>query len=258
MRRGHDNGWIENDGLFMGVCLGADFTAEHEWGIDKLRCVFGIPSAAEVKAKRMIGEKARKVTTVPESLFFHKDKDCAWLIAFNIVTWKLRNKETSKLLENYAGELRDNPLGTAWDEGSFGVRSSDVKKVEALRDAFHRRDIILTFRSSLPVFENPGLCLVISSTVPAQFIKQMEDGDRDGFALQDAAKKTGIHDVLEKAGRRYYALSPRWKDKPDGDVVFWLNPMDQHIHNHGWYPVADLQAWANGTGPVMKALGKRS
>ena len=41
MRRTHNNKKIildqENNNQFIGISLGYDFTAEHEWGIDRIR-----------------------------------------------------------------------------------------------------------------------------------------------------------------------------------------------------------------------------
>ena len=77
-----------------------------------------------------------------------------------------------------------------------------------------------------------------------------------------SAAATGIEEVLKKAGKRYYALSPRWaasiKGTKNGEVetkygvVFWLNPCDQYKNNYGHFTVEELQQWAKGEGPIPK------
>jgi len=33
---------------------------------------------------------------------------------------------------------------------------------------------------------------------------------------------------------------------------YWLNPMEQKIHNYGWFTVEDLLLWAENKGPIPK------
>src|SRR5271156_937305 len=53
----------ENKGLFLGVCLSADYCAEHEWGIKPLQTMFGIPQDDQV-----FGLKRRQITQVSSNL----------------------------------------------------------------------------------------------------------------------------------------------------------------------------------------------
>ena len=88
----------------------------------------------------------------------------------------------------------------------------------------------------------------------------MKDADKDAKRLQKADLKTGVKKKLEKAGKRYFACSPKWaneiKSTADGkietkhDVIYWLNPMEQNIHNFGWYTVEDLEEWIEDKGKV--------
>ena len=55
---------------------------------------------------------------------------------------------------------------------------------------------------------------------------------------------------MEKAGKKYFALSPRWKDDNKKEVIFWLNPYHQDIDNFGWFTVEDLKDWAKGKGKI--------
>lgn len=66
----------------------------------------------------------------------------------------------------------------------------------------------------------------------------------------DSAKKTKIKKILDRAGKKYFALSPRWKDENKKEVIFWLNPYYQDIDNFGWFTVDDLKDWAKGKGKI--------
>ena len=79
----------------------------------------------------------------------------------------------------------------------------------------------------------------------------MRCDDEDYFRLITVASETGIYKILKDAGKRFFALSPKWKDDNKEEVVFWLNPIEQHIYNYGWFTVEDLKLWAKNEGPVM-------
>ena len=64
-------------------------------------------------------------------------------------------------------------------------------------------------------------------------------------------KKSVIRvDILKDADKGYYALSPSWDG--DNNLIFWLNPREQHVYNHGWFNVDELKMWAKNDGPIMK------
>jgi hypothetical protein len=95
----------------------------------------------------------------------------------------------------------------------------------------------------------------------------MRKFDEDAAALGVASDKTGIIDRLAKhnAGKDwrdptkcgYYACKPSWiheESKYDTkyDVIYFLNPQEQHRCNFGWFTVEQLDQWLAGTGPVIK------
>jgi hypothetical protein len=121
-------------------------------------------------------------------------------------------------------------------------------------NAIKIKDISIGLGSSY-VFHNGGLKLVIVSKLPKEVIDQIYEADLDYKNLQEAAEKTGIYKILEKAGKGKYkgwmALSPSWKDDNKKEVIFWLNPEQQNIHQYGWYTVDDLKDWAKDRGKIM-------
>ena len=79
MRKGYDQQvWVGENNQFIGFGLGADFCAEHEWGIRGLKRCFGIAGTEPPAGK--LGLTARMISTLPEAdplVGFHDiDKLC--------------------------------------------------------------------------------------------------------------------------------------------------------------------------------------
>ncbi|NWG20775.1 MAG: hypothetical protein HXY39_10660 [Chloroflexi bacterium] len=55
--------------------------------------------------------------------------------------------------------------------------------------------------------------------------------------------------VLAEQHREWRSLE-RWQWM-DGEIRFWLNPMDQELYRSGWFSIDDLIAWTHNHGPVM-------
>lgn len=94
---------------------------------------------------------------------------------------------------------------------------------------------------------------MLDSRVAPQVRADVLATDREHKRLLAAAAATGIEQRLKAAKRGWYALSPGWVDERKQEVHFFLNPMEQPRYNHGWFTVAELDAWAAGHGPVMKS-----
>lgn len=269
MRRGVHGKGIHRleDGTLLGVNLGADFTAEHEWGIQRLREVYGIDDAAE-------GIGRRQIRQFPSN---H--------ILFGDVKVKTRDWETRKTASRkwwglisfrYPADLRPvpemseetirrcelTPFGNhdiygAWDETSFGFLVRDERVAREIYDALARCDLCIgLFNGESSPFSRSGLGLLIASRIPQSVREQWLESDRDARRLKEASDATGIVKRLKAAGKGYHALSPRWatnmKKKTKHPVIYWLNPSEQHTNNFGWFTVEELDAWIEGKGPIPK------
>ena len=260
MRRAHDQDWLIIDGKFVGVNLGADYCAEHEWGIKKLREKFGMKD-------NVLGIDGRTITAVPNLLFYKEKKNT--VLAF-VDDWSFKKIQEDNMVQfkkdvtkgSVLGELSlygEQSLATAWDEGTFGILAkTDIagNDLEDLYNAFQQKDVAI-WRGGGGVFQNAGLVVAIRSRVPEDAVKLMYDTDLDHKLLKEAAEKTQIHKVLEKAEKRYFALSPKWapdiKDssgRTKFDVIFWLNPMEQDKNRFGWFTVEELEQWAKNEAPI--------
>lgn len=256
MRSARDNALLKDDnGTVIGINLGADYCAEHEWGIEKLQTLFGIPNSG-------FGIERRKATETPGGgtlgryvKLIDTNKHTVLVVSEDV------NEHYFSLKHCYLDyRYKGEELLTAWDSKSFGISGVTKEDREAIRKiywAIADKDIAI-WTGGGGVFQNAGLVIAIASLVPADKKQMLYDADVDRDLLLKAAEKTGIAKKLEKAGKRYMALSPKWnttiKNLSDSkyNVVFWLNPSDQQRNNYGYFTVENLEQWIEGEGPIPK------
>jgi len=270
MRSAYNHNILTDNGTFVGIDLGADFTSEHEWGIKDLRNMFGMNDKKD-------GIDRRTATIVPEdSIRFAKGKNfsvliCCRMFADPIYGWtkyiesdefkkdltkgSIKNCELT-IYKSYRKDADPQTLATAWDSKSFGimVANEHSDKLEELYEAIKAKDVAIWLGGG-GVFQNSGLVVAIRSRCPEEGLKNMLDADLDAKKLKKADEKTGIKEKLRSAGKEYFACSPAWaKDTGDydtkHDVVYLLNPMEQRDNNFGWFTVEDLEEWCEGKGKI--------
>src|SRR5262245_5768279 len=98
------------------------------------------------------------------------------------------------------------------------ISSLDIAELEALRDACNRRLLALRHTRGL--------------TLPEM------------LRLLDEVKAT-----LRDQHKEWHSLE-RWQWM-DGEIRFWLNPVDQDLYNTGWFSIDQLIAWTHNQGGVM-------
>lgn len=232
-RQGRNTEVLSNNNGFLGINLGSDYCAEHEWGIRDIHRLFGID-------KQKSGLDKRLVTRIPKELIWVETKKYSGFTTEEGNTYGVRDFS------------RVGDLLTAWSESGFCVLSSDVKtiaKLKELFEAFQKKDVAIWLGGG-GLFQNAGLALAIASRLPHHVTTAWLENDIAQEKLTADVKATGIEDLLEKAGRRYFALSP--SRGPDGSLHFWLNPMEQHKYEAQWCTLEDLKLWAENKGPVLK------
>jgi hypothetical protein len=245
MRKGiHNSGFItrKKGRIFVGINLGSDFCAEHEWGFDITKRAFGI-----APPETSFGIDRRKVRRLPEEF--------VWLATpkyqgFWLKSWS-EDKEPRDV--SFSGAT----LWTGWSDGSFGAFSTDPDEqasLQSIYQAINGLDAALFLGGRSGLFDNPGFIIAMPSRMATEELQAMAKADREQYELKRDAERTGIEKRLRDAGRRFFALSPRRKE--DGSIVFWLNPFEQHLNNFGWYTVAELDAWIRGEGPIPKHRAK--
>lgn len=264
MRRGNDNGWLLDDNRkLVGISLGSDFTAEHEWGIEGIKESFGISSDPKI-----FGLRRRLISKVPTEKIYFKETGTKSILIFHNSRWfadDLNKTDKHPMIDRELNPYRGD-LGTAWDETSFGIYVKDKEGKKRLKQLFEaiQKGAVAIWLGGGGVFQNSGLTIGIVGCIPTDSLQQLFDGDKKIYEADQAAKETGIEEHLKKSGKRWFALSPGslLKNTKDGDVktaykiMFWLNPMDQNLYNYGWFTVEQLKQWAKNEGPIMKTTGE--
>lgn len=248
-------------GEIKGVNLGYDFCAEHEWGCSALNSRLGIG----YDATEEFGYQLRKVTKgedVIGGLVSIGKKQCYYICAAS--TKYLPNDMKSSLLGIMQAmhmdfeEVRMEKDGflAGWNERGFHILFDErfLKFGADLLAAIHQGDALVYIGSEKRnPFSRDGLRVIILSREDESELKRMAERDEDKINLLRAAHGTGIHELLKKAGKKYYALSPAWADDAKSAVKFWLNPMEQRLYRCGWYTVDELKLWAEDKGPIVGA-----
>lgn len=240
-----DYGIIVIDGKFIGISLGYDFAAEHEWGIDNIKTRFGMPELT----KKTLGITARSITKNIDTLIFKKQTYKKQKFALLYTGYEYRTLEDSKKyvprdLENYKQDIiwrkdyderhppkegkENDPVVTAWSDEGFGVGVMGEKEVDYLNDlynAFINKNVTITYINTMPdnPFSNSALCLLIKDRIPQNFIDSMYNADKKHQDLIDYEKKIGMTKIKERYGNKndynghgyYIACSAEWVDYDD-------------------------------------------
>ena len=203
MRRGNQGKAIHRleDGTLLGVNLGADFTAEHEWGIKRLRELYRIDDAAEGIARRQIRHAPTDhllfdaVTLKQTNWQTRKTTKSTWwgLISFTYPL-EVSLREPRTLTEEVVNRCELSPHGDdeicgAWDEGSFGFVLKDEAAVREIHDALEKLDLCIGLFNgeARNPFSRSGLGLLIASRIPQSVRDLWLESDRDGRKLVEAA-----------------------------------------------------------------------
>lgn len=275
MRRAYDGKvWRDDQLNIIAVNLGADFCAEHEWGVSGIKDRLGISNQKPgvinaLIGKEKIGIDSRKITkggdevlsfTTEIEVGSGRNKKKKQMFGLGLTNrYRMSNEDPARDFDHYVKSVyfdaEKEEIAAFWSESRFMFITESDRDVNDLLEAFKNNDIAIWVGASGP-FRNGGLTIAIVSRLPKDFTDGMLQADQDYLDLKKAADSTGIHKILENAGKRFYALSPRWKDESKKEVVFWLNPQEQHIHNFGWYGVDELKQWAKDEGPIIKTKQK--
>jgi len=231
---------IEENGKFLGFSLGADYTAEHEWGINGILRKFDIQRTSIKDAvDEDIPLKFGFVTNNRIALGVMEVKKGTYIYT------KGFNDPRLEYLERTAGDT------AAWDTDDFAIFISDQEQLKILLDAEKNNDLTITLIGSDSPFGRGGLAILINSLIPDSVKEERIKSEKELFDLYMKVKETGIEKILEDAGKEYFALSPTLQE--DGTLKFWLNPSDQRNNNFGYYTIDELKAWTKNEGPIPKA-----
>lgn len=277
--------FIINEGELLGISLGSDFCAEHEWGIKELSTHMKIISKEKADSKKIFGISRYQINSVHEySIYFHESEDFEAILlfdpfSFNPVskTWNsLKSLSIEKLSKEFNINLRtfkndhglneQERIAAAWDSRSFGIHVKGEQEHKLLKELYESivslDTIVFLGRPPIKVFSNSSLNIIIRSRIPEECMNEMANRDKEQWELERDAKATGIYEKIKDAGLRYFNLLPcRGKVVRDSrtldsrsDIKFFLSPFGEN--NDGWFTVEELEEWTEGKGPVVKKKDK--
>jgi hypothetical protein len=247
----NDEGLIVVDDKFVGISLGYDYCAEHEWGIAGIKRICGIPESTN----KNMGVECRSITNVPPVHFFEetfKKKKFAILYMDRVSMWnpeketkiphnfdkykedflhyeKIKADDIKKGSEYVFRKDKDNVL-TAWDESSFGVAVMGATEVEYLRElyqAFLNKNVtiaVVNLRAMNP-FAGSSMSLLIRDRIPQETLDLMYSADKEYYDREDYEEKIGMKKILQKHGNKngyrgakyFMACSPKWINYEDAE-----------------------------------------
>lgn len=269
----HGVEFITNDqGHIVGVSLGSDYCAEHEWGISGIKGALGIWSG-DPETERTVFGRARHIITKNDQYFSgslrlpfkaagkqRASSKTVYYMTINPPLWNLGPCGTETQEAQIAEYIKQSvqrlhkPLHTYWDSESFLIVTINKEAFDALDAAFKRLDITQGIVGRKNPFSGSGPCFLIDSLVDSDWVV-IERDQREYLSLWDKVHASGVIKKLANANCRYYALSSPRCD-PDNVLRLWLNPTKQDETNYGWFTLDELNQWAEGKGPIPKETKK--
>lgn len=277
MRRAYNGQFVFVGDTFMGVCLGADYVSEHEWGIKGLKQAFGIKEY-DVRDTSKVSVARRAITNVPDELALSTitvNGSKIWVLYYDRSLWgdELTADYVNRILDltpKFEGGIKQI-FSAAWDERSFAIASDNEKLMTDLYESIKKKDCVVGLFGG-GVFKNAGLSIYIASAISDDIANSWKDSDESAAKLYLASDETGIRAKIDENNKKYgvfssptgyFALSPRFyypelDKKTAHPVVYWLNPEQQHNNNYGIFTVEELEQWIEGKGPIVKKKIKNS
>lgn len=239
----------DND-VLLGIDLGADFCAEHEWGIKPLRTALGMTDDRVGVAKYTAHkhshifcwtttDKAKGLLVFDPSFGHWEEVPDTYETALpqfselkpyvifdsNANTSRPRSGKGSQPTKQY-----ETVVG-GWSDRDFGIHTTTPETTAALLEiwgAIQKDDFGLMVRGTMNPFERGGLVVFIVSRLPQEIDERIKATHLDQIALKKAADKTQIVQKIDKinikarqdAGHpymanppcEYLALSPEWAE----------------------------------------------
>jgi hypothetical protein len=267
MRLGHKAEIITDGSTLIGINLGSDYVAEHEWGIKELRSDFGI---SEKYVLGKVGFETTKIQQISKRFGLFTGKNNSIGAGYGRYEHTDKNDVTNffykedkqfgfysgilKEMENGLFYRKDNlEISGAWDSSTFAflMTKSHKQHYDELINAFETKNIAMSLGKS-KIFENGGLNFLIYDKIPKETFQHAIDQHLSTNRLNVKVAKIGLAEKLTKRGLKWYALSPKWVNNDEKDIVYWLNPYNQESVNYGWFTEEQLLQWIDGIGPIPK------
>ena len=256
----------EKTNIIVGVDLGADYCAEHEWGIKGIsrKCGIGnyidnngnIVSVSEQEnfesyngeLKPLFGVESRSISNSSKVKMYEYKINCKKAYALVCAGGYYDRNCDKKPYSELMPWNDDWDFSACWSGEDFAFMVKDKNVVEALYNAFQNLDIAIGFTGG-GTFKNAGLTILIKSLIPKSWANEVYKRDKENYETWKKAYETGIYKELKEANKRFFALSPKKDD--NGNLIFWLNPYEQSKYYFGWVTLQDLKDWIQEKGKIV-------
>lgn len=251
---------------FIGISLGYDYCAEHEWGIKGLKRILGIPTEL---TEKNLGIDYRTVTKFDEGNFLFtefdgevdKKKQKLFLLivqsSWHFEYYKEFSKDLPHDLKTYGWTIKEKGLACAWDEDSFGIvvteeHSDELKKIY---ESFKTKDICIGLFGG-GAFANARLTVSIKSRMPKETLEYLAKADKSSFDLIKVRDELNLEQKSreKRKDEPFISISVKWLDydnaenrekrkkelKTKYDVQAWVNGSND---NYGWFTVEQVLKW---------------
>lgn len=267
MRKAYHNvEYIFHNEEFIGVSLGYDYCAEHEWGIKGIRREFGMESDK-------IGIEGRAITKGEVTYL----EDGAKALIRSVDSYLIYKKESATFQNSIPYELTNSAgqLQTAWDEDGFCI-IGDIDKLSLLKEAFDNKNIAFA-KMNTGAFGGTALSVLIKDRIPTEVTEQMAYVDNKALDLvkyeaeigltklkEQKYKYYGNKDFDESKHKYWMACSPSWinyknenpeakeKNNTEYDIKYWVNYGDNDVY--GWFTVEQIKTWLETPNLKLKDL----
>jgi len=282
---------IGEDSKIQGLCLGYDHCSEHEWGIKGIRRKLEqndrvYNKTLGIVTKSVLGAETRMVHNYENIVlgkfdYWHRKgtqishekkngykKKIAFFLETKGISIYADDQESAlregrcNMLSYYELEREEPPEGflwSEWDENNLRAVFTNEDIFDALKDVIKSKNLLVGLGGSLNPFAGAGLYILDFRAYSEDDVKEMAQADLNHINMLEYARLTMIEKRLKKAGKSWFALSPKKLNKEDMkkhktkfSVIFWLNPTEQRIVNYGWFTVEELRMWIKGKGPIVK------
>lgn len=277
--------WVENEqGQMVGIALGFDFCAEHEFGADGMYATLGVdrhlPGFGAIAATRVpthVQFEERTVRSPPKKnhQHFKKEVDRDKLkeaVLYVSAQFPMDHEEPDvfKRAEQVCGKMNDlrwnaydperDNLQTAWDSSSAIIHVRGARDVERLRElhtAMMEGNLVLNAPAGQGFTRTDGgLSFGVADRFDQAYRDRMLQDHEASMRLKFAAQASGVTELLAQQGKHYHALSPAWMDQgAERELIFFLNPdnyRQPQPATSGYFTVDELKAWAQNTGPAIE------
>jgi hypothetical protein len=215
-----------------GINLGADFCAEHEWGILRLSDYLGIDTSIS-----NFGIGRRKITRgelVGGGTIRIKGRDCFLIYCAKLYACSEEDKkDLNKVMKfcnftSVADSLTaEKDFVAAWSENSFMIlfNTKYIDFGKELLNACNDNNVLMFIskNKNSNSFTRKGLTLVMIDKEDEKVLEKMRCDDEDYFRLITVASETGIYKILKDAKSALRGVRFCWINRGSHQRLPWYS-----------------------------------